>query len=99
MTKVVYNGCYGGFSLSEAALKRGRELSGNPEWGGYAGRDVCRHDHILVRVVEELGGAANGSCAVLCIEELPDGTQYRIDEYDGKENVETRDSVAWETTQ
>ena len=32
MTKVVYNACYGGFSLSTAAVLRERELSGNPKW-------------------------------------------------------------------
>ena len=32
--KIVYNGCYGSFSLSRAAVLRAREISGNPEWGG-----------------------------------------------------------------
>jgi len=32
--KIVYNACYGGFSLSRAAVKRAREISGNPKWGG-----------------------------------------------------------------
>lgn len=32
--KVVYNGCYGGFSLSREAVLLGRELSGNSSWGG-----------------------------------------------------------------
>lgn len=32
--KLVINGCYGGFSLSREAVLLGRELSGDPEWGG-----------------------------------------------------------------
>lgn len=32
--KVVINSEVGGFSLSRAAVMKGRELSGNPEWGG-----------------------------------------------------------------
>ncbi len=32
MTKVAYNGCFGGFSLSTKAVLRGREISGNPKW-------------------------------------------------------------------
>lgn len=32
--KVVYNVRYGGFSLSEAGVRLGRQISGNPLWGG-----------------------------------------------------------------
>jgi hypothetical protein len=32
MTKVAYNGCFGGFSLSLEAVKRAREISGDPKW-------------------------------------------------------------------
>lgn len=34
MTKVSYNSCFGGFSLSREAILRGREISGNPKWAG-----------------------------------------------------------------
>ena len=34
MTKVVYNRQYGGFSISEKAVRLGREISGDPKWGG-----------------------------------------------------------------
>ena len=34
MAKIVYNACYGGFSLSRVAVIRAREISGNPTWGG-----------------------------------------------------------------
>lgn len=34
MRKVVYNACYGGFSLSEDAVRLGRELSRDERWGG-----------------------------------------------------------------
>jgi len=32
--KLVINACYGGFSLSRKAVLLGREISGNPRWGG-----------------------------------------------------------------
>ena len=32
--KVVYNNCFGGFSLSTEAVLLGRQLSNNPKWGG-----------------------------------------------------------------
>lgn len=46
-----------------------------------------RADPLLVQVVEELGAAANGSCASLKVVEIPDGTDWEIDEYDGMESV------------
>ena len=57
--------------------------------------DSSRDDPALIQVIEELGDKANGDCARLRIAEIPAGTQYRIDEYDGRESVETRDSYDW----
>ena len=82
--KVVYNGCFGGFSLSDKAIdlynkKSGLEVARYP--------DLERHDKYLVEVVEELGKLADGFCADLCIKEIPDGASYEIDDYDGNESV------------
>lgn len=52
----------------------------------YAG-DIPRNDPELVRVVEELGSAANGSCAELAVVEIPDGVEWVIEEYDGNEHI------------
>lgn len=41
----------------------------------------------VVRVVEELGAAASGFCADLRVVEIPDGTEYTIEEYDGMEHI------------
>lgn len=46
-----------------------------------------REDDLLVRVVEELGDAANGSFAKLKVVDVPDGIEWEIDEYDGQERV------------
>lgn len=51
-------------------------------------RPEDRTDLKLIQVVEELGDEANGQCARLRIVEIPDGTQWEIDEYDGNEHVE-----------
>jgi hypothetical protein len=56
---------------------------------------IERTDPILIHVVEELGDEAGGRFAKLLIEELPEGTEYRIDEYDGFESVETKESYEW----
>lgn len=94
MTKVVYNNCYGGFSLSEKAIARYKEIKGSISEQFYD-RDIDRDDPALVQVVEELGKGANGFLASLRIEDVPAGTKYRIDEYDGNENVMTVDDYEW----
>jgi hypothetical protein len=53
-------------------------------WGD---RPADRDDPDLVAVVEELGDAANGSYADLRVVEVPDGTDWEINEYDGVEWV------------
>ena len=58
-------------------------------------RDVCRHDPVLVQVVEELGDKSNGEYAKLRIEEVYGS--YRIDEYDGNESVMTSGDYDWIT--
>lgn len=144
MTKIVYNRCYGGFSLSEKAHYRYAELKGltlYPEASRFASlmlptywtvppearegkvladdawhaadldarkasnefykanslnlREANRADPVLVQVVEELGEEADGECAQLAIAEVPAGTRYRIDEYDGNESVMTVDDYEW----
>lgn len=48
---------------------------------------IERHDPVLVRVVEEMGKAADGWCARLTVMEIPDGVDYIILNYNGKESV------------
>lgn len=72
------------------------EFSNESYWSEYdAIRNGSRHDPDLIKVIEELGPKANGDCAQLAIAELPSGTLYRIDEYDGRESVETNSSYEW----
>lgn len=46
-----------------------------------------RTDSDLIAVVEQLGDDASGSCAQLKVIEIPDGTNWEIDEYDGVESI------------
>lgn len=92
MTKIVYNACFGGFGLSEEELDRYIELSGkHPTYA----RDIERTDPFLIQVVEEKGSRPKYWAANLQIAELPPGTKYRIDEYDGFERVMTLDDYEW----
>ena len=50
--------------------------------------NIDRADPILIQVIEEIGSKdASGSCAKLQIIEIPDGTDYIIEEYDGNEHI------------
>ncbi len=118
--KVVYNACFGGFSLSDAAMHRYAELKGfqvypepwifgthfwlSPPTGDeeadarrkmLVAYDIPRDDETLVQIVEEMGDAASGRCADLQIEDVPSGTLWRIDEYDGNERVMAQDAYEW----
>jgi hypothetical protein len=94
MGKIVYNNCYGGFGLSDEALEEYAKRK------GIAADDVdvysiSRTDPDLVAVVELLGDDASNRFAELRIAELPSGTLYRIDEYDGNESVTAREAYDW----
>jgi hypothetical protein len=60
-------------------------------------REVDRTDPDLISVIEFLGPkAASGRYAQLKIKEILDGTMYRIDHYDGYEEIQFRDNIGWE---
>lgn len=63
-------------------------------------RDIDRTDPILISIVETIGSdAASGRFASLYIEEIPNGTLYKIDEYDGIESLITQDDDDWKTAE
>lgn len=97
MTKIVYNACFGGFGLSKTAVEYYNSRVGLTGEFAKTQYDIGenRADPILVELVELLGADANGSHADLRIIDLPEGTKYRITEYDGSEFVETENSVQW----
>lgn len=85
--KVVINVCFGGFSLSDKAVARMKELGiedAETFWGRW---DNSRADLRLVQTVEELGHEANGHYSKLRIVTIPDDVKWHIHEYDGLEHV------------
>jgi hypothetical protein len=104
MNKAVLNGCYGGFDLSDKAYKLYEKLKPNsvdlkgdtfspvslsyPSSYWIDGVEPPRHCPILVQVVEELGEEADGGQSLLYIAKF-ESNLYRINEYDGKENLVT----------
>jgi len=83
--EVVLNKCYGGFGLSEKALKLYEHYSGKTN---VYDCNIPRHSEHLVRVVKELSDEANGDCAQLSIETITPDSPYIIYEHDGKERLE-----------
>jgi hypothetical protein len=77
------------FLLKEERGKDGTYNDFNAEYKkiSLSCRPENRADPLLVQVVEELGAAANGSCASLKVVEIPDGVDWEIDEYDGSETI------------
>lgn len=53
----------------------------------FSERGIVRDDPLLIKTIEELGDKANGSHAELEIVEIPDGTEWTIEEYDGVEHI------------
>lgn len=47
--------------------------------------DIPRDDPILIKVIEELGNAANGNFSKLKIIQIPADVEWTLEEYDGKE--------------
>lgn len=90
---VVINNCYGGFGLSKRAQTEYCRLAGVDEEKFYD-REVSRDDPYLIKIVRELGEAANGDHATLKIVEIPGDVLWHIAEYDGNEWV-AEDHRTW----
>ncbi len=90
---VVINTCYGGLSLSERGKIEYMKLAGLVE-RDFHDHDLPRDDPYLVKVVKELGSAADGAHAKLKIVEIPGDVSWHIGEYDGNEWV-AEDHRSW----
>lgn len=78
--KIVINKKYGGFSLSEAAV---RALGLESEYD-----DIERTDPGLITLVEANPEGTSGYCAKLSVVEIPDtATDWELNEYDGFESI------------
>lgn len=93
--KIVINNDYGGFSVSKKVYD---ELG--LKWNGYGYLEnddfeiesdnyyAYRADPRLIEAIEKIGEKeASGRVASLKVVEIPDGTDWEIDEYDGWESI------------
>lgn len=88
--KVVINKCYGGFGLSEEAMRLYKQKANLSEDNNIYDYELERDDPFLVEVVEELGEDANTPWSYLKVIELPENLEYYIEEYDGAEHIAER---------
>lgn len=83
MIKIAINVDYGGFSLSKKAIELLKEK-------GVCLNRGCTTDRSnmnLIEVIELLGKESWGDFAKLEVIEIPEGVEWQIEEYDGKEWV------------
>jgi hypothetical protein len=83
---IMYNACYGGFSLSQAAMDEYKRRCPDAKMSRY---EVSRNDQVMAQIVKEMGEAANGKHAKIKLRPIPVEYKdyYTIREYDGDENV------------
>jgi hypothetical protein len=99
--KVVINVKFGGFNLSQKALKILRERRPDlvSDWKSSLGEELyldnshkeeIRSDQDVVRIVEELGKEADGRFSKLKVVDIPFETTegWHLHEYDGWESIE-----------
>ena len=92
--KVVINGCFSGFALSEMAMTwiAERKRIKVADLDVY---DLARDDYDLVVTVEGLGTLADGPHAALRVVEIPADVEWEIMEYDGNEHVAEKHRTWW----
>lgn len=108
--KIVINSDYGGFGLSEEAIREYGRRSGlnlvtkGPDKHGFThfyrdtvsddnyffDGDISRSDSVLVEIVEEMGEKAGSRFSTLKVVEIPEGVNWYVEEYDGREWIAER---------
>lgn len=58
--------------------------------------EVDRTDPLLISCIEKIGlKESSGDHATLYIKDIPKGTLYKINEYDGRETIEYKENDSW----
>jgi hypothetical protein len=81
---IMYNTCYGGFTLSDAAIDKYKRRC--PDGKNPRLFELDRDDQVMAQIVKELGSAANGQFSNIKLQRIP--VEYRdfytIHEFDGR---------------
>ena len=87
--KIILYGTFGGFHLSDEMVDLYEEKTGIV-LDNYS-YDYDRTDPILIQVIKENDPEDN-----FRVWDIPKGTEYIIDQYDGKESLVFKDDVIWQ---
>ena len=84
---IMYNACYGGFTLSDAAVDEYKRRC--PEGKNPRLYELERDDQAMAQIVKEMGAQASSSYSEIKLQPIPVEYRdyYEIHEYDGLESV------------
>jgi len=85
--KILVNGCYGGFSISDEARDEYKRRTGDSPTYDH---DTNRYDPVLIQIYEEFGSERfSGFLADICVKTIDEiyKDYHTIDEYDGIESI------------
>ena len=87
--EVLYNGCHGGWKISENAIELYKLRNKNYNFIGLHSDDICRSDPIIIQIYKELGDECNTKYSKIKIKKIPKKYEeyYYISEYDGLECI------------
>lgn len=94
--EVLYNTCYGGYGISETAIKeynkRKKEIDPlfqEISYDFFSILGTSRDDTTLIEIFKEMGNKFNDKYAKIKIKKIPKKYKnfYEISEYDGKESI------------
>ena len=95
--KIIISRSHGVWSISENFYKH-YNIPYRKEHGFcYSKENITRKDPRLIEYIEKFGTKmASGIFGYLEVVDIPNGTAYRICDYDGAEYIEYRDDIKWE---
>ena len=92
MAHVFYSNSYGGFDFPETVIEEYRKTR-QAQNASFYDTDQVRSDPLIVELMFKLG--KENWPDEISVREVPDGTRYYIDNYDGTESVVTYDEQEW----
>ena len=97
--KIVINSCFGGFEVSKYFLEY-YDIPYDGHYNFYFPKNIevesLRTDNRLIEFIEKFGSKiASGKYSELKVVEIPKGTLYKINEYDGLETIKYKENDDW----
>ncbi len=86
--KVLYNACYGGFTLSDEFIAEfNKRYPNKPLTDGYLAYGRRNEEDIVALFIELGPEKSTGSLSDIRVHNVPDFMDFRIEDYDGRESM------------